>query len=649
MPVSKGSSRRLTAQELRTTSTATKQRPADPLQTTPNDVMTAHLKAYPLPTLDSLGVSADAVPDTVDANAVATEWLAAFATALHDKPQTLVETLFIPNCNWRDMLALTWDFRSLHGPAIQTMLNDRLSAAGIVQESIKLTPDSAALLRPYPDIAWISALFTFRTSLGFCSGVFRLVPTSAGQWKAHCMYTNLDDLVSFPELAGPLRNPAPNHGKWMSGRAAAVKAYETESPVVLIIGAGHSGLDLGARLKALGVRTLLVEKNPRIGDNWRNRYEALCLHDPVWYDHMPYLPFPSTWPVYAPAMKLGNWLENYVDALELDVWTSATVISARPKTTGSDWTVVVSRPNVPDRTFTVKHVVFATGFGDASASIPTYPGMNNFKGQILHSTQHKRALDHAGKKVLVVGACTSAHDIASDYYENGVDITLYQRSSSYILSTKNGWNRIMNPIYWEGGPPSDVADRLNASFPHFMAVELNRRLVEVIAEDDKEILEGLKRVGFRLNKGVMDAGFALSAWSKAGGYYIDVGASQLIIDGKIKLKNDSQIETFTPTGLKFENGSELEVDVVVFATGVGDVRASVRKLCGDAVADQCSPIWGLDAEGEINGAWRDLGIQGLWCMMGNLALSRFHSKHIALQIKAMEEGIWDGSRYSLKA
>ncbi|KAF7323963.1 Flavin-containing monooxygenase [Mycena kentingensis (nom. inval.)] len=627
--------------------------------------MTAHLKAYPLPTLDSLGVSSQAVPDAVDANAVATEWLASFATALHDKPQTLVETLFIPNCNWRDILALTWDFRSLHGPAIQTMLDDRLSVAGIVQESVKLTPGSATLLRPYPDIAWINALYTFRTSLGLCSGVFRLVPTPAGQWKAHCMYTNLDDLASFPELVGPLRNPAPNHGKWVSGRAAALQAYETENPVVLVIGAGHSGLDLGARLKALGVRTLLVERNARIGDNWRNRYEALCLHDPVWYEHMPYLPFPSTWPVYAPAMKLANWLESYVDALELDVWTSATIISARPNATGSDWSVVVSRPNVPDHTFAVKHVVFASGFGDASASIPTYPGMvghlplfitvphaltvaqNSFKGEILHSTQHKRALDHAGKKVVVIGACTAAHDIASDYYEHGIDVTIYQRSSTYVMSTKNGWNHIMRPLYWEGGPPSDVADRLVASFPRFMAVDLNRRQAQLIAEDDKEILEGLKRVGFRVNMGVMDAGANINVWSRGGGYYIDVGASQLIIDGKIKLKNDSQFESFTQTGLKFENGSELEADVVVFATGLGDAREGIRKLCGDAVADRCPPIWGLDAEGEINGAWRDLGSKGLWYMMGNLALSRFHSKHLALQIKAMEEGIWDGTRYSI--
>jgi len=342
-------------------------------------------------------------------------------------------------------------------------------------------------------------------------------------------------------------------------------------------------------------------------------------------------------------MKVGNWLEHYAEALELDVWTSSNVRSARKNSSGT-WDIVVDRAG-NERTLTVHHLIFATGLGAGEGHVPSYPGMDTFKGQILHSLHHKRAADHAGKKVVVVGACTSAHDIAVDYYEHGVDVTMYQRSSTYVFSTKNGWNRIMRPAYWEGGPPVDVSDRLNASFPHFMAVNLNKRVMNQIAEDDKEVLDGLRKCGFKLNWGIMDAGFALTAWERAGGYYIDVGGSQMIIDGKIKLKNDSQISTFTETGLKFENGSELPADVVVFATGLGDARNAVRRLCGDEVGDACKPIWGLNSEGEINGAWRDLGVPGLWYMIGNFALCRFHSKHVALQIKAMEEGVF-GERYS---
>nr|GAT42717.1 flavin-containing monooxygenase [Mycena chlorophos] len=620
--------------------------------------MTATMKAYPLPTLDRLGVEAKSITDSIDTGAIASAWLSSLASALSKgNTQAAVDSLFLADSHWRDMLALTWDFRTLHGAAaIHTLLSDRLVPSGLDAATLKLTPGTASLLRPYPDIAWINAIFSFKTSVGQCLGVFRIVPTPSPtgaefDWKAHVVYTTLDDLQGHPEQIGSLRNPDPNHGKWVSEREAALAAYETEDPVVLIIGAGHSGLDTAARLEYLGVRTLVVDKNARVGDNWRNRYEALCLHDPVWYDHMPYLPFPPTWPVYAPAVKVGNWLEHYADTLEIDVWTSATVSNAVPSddsATPASWRVTVSRPNKPERHFTVRHLIFATGIGSAEVKTPQYPGMDTFPGQVLHSSQHKRALDHAGKKVVVVGACTSGHDIAADYEAHSVDVTIFQRSSTYILSTKNGWNRIMRPIYWEGGPPSHIADILSASFPHFAAVELNRRLVKVIAEDDKEILDGLKKVGFNLNEGVMGAGFALSAWSKAGGYYIDVGTSKLIADGKIKLKNNcGEIESFTSTGLRFTDGSSLPADVVVFATGYGDPRRIIHQVCGPAVGDRCKPIWGLDEEGELQGVWRDLGMRGLWYMFGNYALSRFHSKHVALQIKAMEEGIWDGKRYSL--
>ncbi|KAJ7730607.1 hypothetical protein DFH07DRAFT_848634 [Mycena maculata] len=593
-----------------------------------------------LPTLDRLDAT---VPADLDVSKVATKWMEEFSSFVQSGDVEGIVGLFVSESHWRDMLALTWDFRSFHGlPAIHKFLTDRLASSKLTNFHVR--EELTVLQRPYPDIAWIRLYFDFETQIGLASGIVRLVPQPGSQWKAHCMFTNLEDLKGFPENIGGLRNPAPNHGKWAQERLQSA-SFDNDEPTVLIIGGGHSGLDVAARLKCLNVRALVIERNPRIGDNWRNRYEAsdLCLHDPVWYDHMPYMPFPPTWPVYTPALKLANWLENYAEALELDVWTSSTVVSAR-KNASWTWDVVVDHAG-KERIFKVKHLIFATGIGAGEGKLPSYPGMDRFKGQILHSTQHKRATDHAGKKVVVMGACTSAHDLAVDYYEHGVDVTMYQRSSTYVLTTKNGWKHIMEGNYWEGAPPVDIADRITASFPHLMAIGLNQRQAIKIAEDDKELLDGLRARGFRLNMGTMDAGFALSAWDRAGGYYIDVGASQLIIDGKIKLKNDSQIAEFTETGLRFENGSELPVDVVVFATGLGDARNGVRKICGDEIGDQCKQIWGLNDEGEIHGAWRDLGVPGLWYMIGNLALCRFHSKHVALQIKAMEEGIF-GVRYS---
>ncbi|KAG6909650.1 hypothetical protein DXG01_016230 [Tephrocybe rancida] len=566
----------------------------------------------PLPTLQRLNAT---IPDDLDAKTVAKAWFAAFARSAEAGDAQAVSQLFVDDAFWRDMLALTWDFRTFSGlPKITQFLTDRLGSARPTAFTLR---DDAflGLHRPYPDIAWINLFFDFQTATGIAFGIARLIPNANGEWKAHTVFTNLEDLKNFPEKIGPLRNAAPNHGKWVDDRKKEAE-FEDTSPAVLIVGGGQSGLEVAARLKALDVPTLVVEKNQRIGDNWRNRYDALCLHDPVWYDHMAYLPFPPTWPVYTPAVKLANWLENYAEALELNVWMASSVVNA---TQVDDlWNVLIKRGDGSERTFTVRHVVFATGLGSNDGDLPKLPGMDTFKGQILHSTRHKSAADHLGKKVVVVGACTSAHDICVDYFEQGVDVTMLQRGPTYIMSTTNGWKVLMGGVYSEDGLPTHIADRLNASFPHHFNVGLSQRSTKAIAELDKDLLDGLRARGFKLTDGIQGTGFGLLAWSKAGGYYLDTGASKLIADGKIKLKNGSPIASFTETGFIFEDGSELAADVVVFATGLGDSNAHIRRVCGDEVFKNLKPVWGLDPEGELKGVWRDIGVKGLWSMLGTL-------------------------------
>ncbi|KAG2090630.1 uncharacterized protein F5147DRAFT_787192 [Suillus discolor] len=474
--------------------------------------------------------------------------------------------------------------------------------------SFKLREDLVELQRPYPDIAWIQAFFDFETTVGIASGVFRLVPLADGSWKAHTVFTNLENLKGFPEQNGPRRDYQPNHGKWAAKCAREIECID-EEPSVVVIGGGQGGLDVAARLKMLGMKTLVVEKNERI-----------------------------------------DWLESYAHSMELDVWTSATVMSVIPGTKGKKWSVTVQRPDRGERTFEVNHVVFSLGFGSGIGRVPDIPGQDDFKGQILHSSHHNLATDHAGKKVVVVGACTSAHDICADYVENGVDVTMVQRSPSYIMSTREGMPRLM-AIFWEGGPPTDVADRVNASYPNSLLKLVHQRVTKDIADADKELLDGLRKRGFKTTLGDDDSGFLLMAWNKGGGYYLDVGASQMIIDGKIKLKSDGPISRFTQTGLLFDDGSTLDADVVIFATGYADARHAYRALLPESLHDKMYPIWGLDKEGELNSVWREVGgrsknaeLNGIWCMMGNLALCRFHSKHLALQIKSYEEGIF-GTRY----
>ncbi|KAH9931321.1 uncharacterized protein B0H18DRAFT_991152 [Fomitopsis serialis] len=355
----------------------------------------------------------------------------------------------------------------------------------------------------------------------------------------------------------------------------------------------------------LDVPTLVVEKQNRIGDQWRDRYEALCLHDPL----------PAFMAGYSPAQKLANWLEYYAEAMELNIWTSSSAESVKLQSDGR-YEVVVKKADGTTRTFHVDHVVLALGFGGGVPNMPTFPGQEDFQGQVLHSTQFKTARDHAGKKVVVIGACNSAHDIASDYEEHGVDVTLYQRSDTYVMSTKEGMPRIFGDTFWEGAGTTDVGDFVHTSLPTFMMKELHKRVTHDIAQADRVLLDGLKKVGFKLGFGFDGAGLLYNAMTRGGGYYLDVGASQKIVDGKIKLKNDSVIERFTETGIKFEDGSELDADVIIYATGFESAAKAINRVVGDELSAQIQPIWDLNEEGEQKGSWRWLGIPNMWYMLG---------------------------------
>lgn len=110
--------------------------------------------------------------------------------------------------------------------------------------------------------------------------------SAPGRWQlAHCILLNLEGLKGFPKRVGILRNPNINHGLWAAQREREA-AFEDKEPTVMVVGAGQGGLAVAARLKMLDVSTLITKKNKRVGDNWRNRYKALCLHNPVckWFD-----------------------------------------------------------------------------------------------------------------------------------------------------------------------------------------------------------------------------------------------------------------------------------------------------------------------------------------------------------------------------
>lgn len=410
------------------------------------------------------------------------------------------------------------------------------------------------------------------------------------------------------------------------------------------IGSGQGGLTVAARLKMLNIPSLIIDSNDRVGDNWRKRYHQLVLHDPIWYDHMPYLDFPAHWPVFTPKDKLAEFFEAYVKLLELNVWTSTTLKSSSWDEDKKLWTVTLERKladgTTTTRTLHPRHIIQATGHS-GKKNFPTVPGMDTFQGKRLcHSSDFPGASPNSqGRRALVVGSCNSAHDIAQDFFEHGYHVTMIQRSTTCVISSAAITEIGLKGLYEEDAPPVEDADLILHSLPTPLFKAQQVKVTRVQNEFDKETLDGLRKAGFGLDNGPLGAGLLMKYYQRGGGYYIDVGASKLIADGSIKIKHGQEIAKILPHGMQFADGSELEADEIVFATGYQNMRSRAREIFGDEVAERVGSVWGLNEEGEFRGIWQRSGHPGFWFMGGNLALARYYSRILALQIKGVEEGL----------
>ncbi|KIM60484.1 hypothetical protein SCLCIDRAFT_124024 [Scleroderma citrinum Foug A] len=582
---------------------------------------------FDIPTLDDLDVDF-AVLDGLAPIVEATKWFAAFRTNTHDSD--LITSLFHELGFWNDILALTWNYRTIRGTrAIKHLLDSRLAQTGLT--ALSLAEDSfraPTMLKPMPGVVFLRLCFEFETNYGRGTAIAFLVPTSNTRWKAWSLLTRLESLKDYPERVGLLRDSRMDH-EWEERRHRELNLADGD-PTVLVIGAGHTGLEIAARLKYMSVSTLVIEKHPRIGDNWRTRYKSLCLHDTVWYNQMPYLPFPSTWPVHCPASKLGDWLEFYAVALDLNVWSSTRVMNTIWDAETKAWSIVIDR-NGDVRRMSVRHLIFATGFGGGYPNMPDIEDMaSKFLAIVLHSSQYTSASEYTGKKAVVVGACNSAHDIALDLYRHGVGVTMIQRSSTCVISS-DAFRASRKDRYNEHFPVG-VADILGYALPwQSLRKLLKDATLRTASTTDKYLLGGLENAGFRTNLGIDGAGMLSLFFASGGGMFIDTGACQEIISGNIQIKSGSSVRRFVSHGLELEDGTELGCDIAIFATGFRGLRDSITDICGPDVANMVGPVWGLDDEGQLQGVWRRTGQPHLWIGLGGLGMSRFHSLHLALR------------------
>ena len=576
--------------------------------------------------------------DTVDG------WLAEFNAALEDKDAAAAAGLFAATSFWRDLVALTWNITTVEGPeGVRAMLEHTLATAG--------PHDFRASEPPAEADGVTEAWLTFETKVGRGVGHLRL-----RDGQAFTLLTTLSELKGHEEPRGPSRPMGADHGidadreSWLERRRreAAELGYATQ-PEVLVIGGGQGGIALGARLRQLDVPTIVVDRHANPGDQWRGRYKSLCLHDPVWYDHLPYIKFPDNWPVFSPKDKIADWLEMYTRVMELNYWGSTTARSATYDEDAGEWTVVVDRDGEPV-TLHPRQLVLATGVS-GKPNLPAFPGQDVFAGEQQHSSQHPGPDAYAGKRVVVVGSNNSAFDICGALYEVGADVTMVQRSSTHIVRSATLMEIGLKALYSEeavaSGVTTEKADLIFASLPYRIMHEFQIPLYDEMRERDQEFYDRLEQAGFDHDWGEDGSGLFMKYLRRGSGYYIDVGAADLVADGRVKLAR-GQVDHLTEHAVVLQDGTELPADLVVYATGYGSMNGWAADLISQDVADRVGKVWGLGSdttkdpgpwEGEQRNMWKPTQQPGLWFHGGNLHQSRHYSLYLALQLKARAVGI----------
>lgn len=569
---------------------------------------------------------------------LARQWLLKFERCLSKGDLDELGGLFHAHSYWRDMLGFQWNFRTHTGrdriiDAWRHALAQQLRPSHVHLEEAKVAVFDR---KGYGES--VEAFFKFDTEIGVCRGHLRLLKPlgEKSAWNGWTLFTSLEEIKGHEEHAGHhrLRRTQTNAG---AHRDALPNTFT--NPTVLVVGAGQGGLAVAARLQQLDVDTLVIDKLPRLGDNWRNRYQSLLLHNQIWANHLPYLPFPSSWPAYLSKEEMADWLEIYATALQLNVQMQTSVVSAVHDEAAGHWIVKLRQADGTVREVRPRHLIQATGvFGVPKR--PSIPGAERYTGTLIHAEAYGADFPADQARVLVIGTGSSGHDVSHDLCKRNSQVTMLQRSSTCVVSVEPGAARAYS-IYAEDGPPVEDADLVSNSMPFPLLTEFHKQLTQRIAAMDKDLLDGLKAAGFALDFGEDNSGFLMKYHRYGGGYYINSGCSELIAAGKIKVKQGTVTDMSGKT-VYFSDGTAQDFEAIVIAAGYENMSESIRVVFGDEVAQRVGPVWGLDDEGEVRAMWRPTGQWGFWLMGGSLQQCRPYSKYLAMQIKAVETGLSTG-------
>lgn len=307
---------------------------------------------------------------------------------------------------------------------------------------------------------------------------------------------------------------------------------------VLVIGGGAAGLSTAAALSRQGIHATVLDQNEHIGASWAQRYLSLKLHTIRRFSGLAHYPIPRDRPRYLTKDEYATYLKEYAHALKLDVSSGERVEAVRklPESAGdAGWEVTTSHG--------VRHakvVVIATG-QCAAPRIPSFDGMDEFTGSVLHSARYTSGAEYKGQKALVIGLGNSGAEIAADLVAQGASsISVSVRTPPPIV-TREMLGII--PVQLLGialtplGMPR-VVDRIGATLRRFSLGDLTRH------------------------------GLGEAAWgpfSTRRPAVIDAGFVRQLKQGRIAIR--PTIARFDSTRVLYSNGSSEKIDIVVAATG----------------------------------------------------------------------------------
>ncbi|GAB7357353.1 hypothetical protein MBLNU459_g8301t1 [Dothideomycetes sp. NU459] len=562
------------------------------------------------------------------------------AALVADDSETLKSCFFAEQSFWKDELALTYHLRTFTSPdAVTASLLETKNLRGL-SGGFEIAGEAQSVPAT-PVLQFIDCGLAFRTSLpaATCSGRMLLLPVKDEKqtgnhepvaWKIWILSTRLENLDIHPEDESLLNSP---------GRQSDdLPTLETD---VFIVGGGNAAVALAARLKAMSVDSIMVDRNAHVGDNWALRYDCMKFHLPTAFCDLPYMSYSKEQqsPYLLTKDDLAEQVRRFVAAFNLNVINSAEIINTT-QIQDKRWQIEFRTPT-GRRTVIAKQIVQATGFGSQKPYLPPIADQELYNGVSVHSAQYKNPMElksQSVSSVLVIGSANTAFDVLEDCQAAGLHVTMIARSPTYIMTLEHVCDKRGLGAYDSG---VEATDRFVLTLPTIVDSQFGKGLFTHLASLEPDRYSALAGTGFQVyDSRHPDAALMHNLIERGGGHYVDTGATALLVEGKAGFKCGAEPVAYTSTGLRLSDGTTVDADAVIWCTGFADKDA--RETAADIFKTplHVDATWGVDKEGEIRGMWkRHLHVDNYWVMGGYTQQHRWYSRALALQIKAALEGI----------